>query len=99
MHRTNQSLLSLATLAILPILSLQVQAQAPSGRPMTSARTNGTFHNSTSTRRAPTSTRTVPTLTDSGGFATGTSFVNAGENMSPIVMGGLVLFLGGLLAF
>ncbi|THV55036.1 hypothetical protein BGAL_0015g00210 [Botrytis galanthina] len=96
MPRVNQSLLSLATLAILLMLSLQVQAQAPSGRPITSARTNGTF---TSTRKAPTSTRTIPTLTDSGGFATGTSFVNAGENMSPVAMGGLVVFLGGLLAF
>ncbi|TGO40449.1 hypothetical protein BHYA_0037g00500 [Botrytis hyacinthi] len=99
MPRINQSLLSLATLAILLILSLQVQAQAPSGRPITSARTNGTFHNSTSTRKAPTSTITKPTLTDSGGFATGTTFVNAGENMSPVAIGGLVVFLGGLLAF
>ncbi|KAF7960919.1 hypothetical protein EAE96_000591 [Botrytis aclada] len=99
MPRINPPLLSLATLAILLTLTLQVQALAPSGRPISSARTNGTFHNSTSTRKAPTSTRTIPTLTDSGGFATGTSFVNAGENMAPVAFGGLVVFLGGLLAF
>ncbi|KAI9648447.1 hypothetical protein NHQ30_003081 [Ciborinia camelliae] len=98
MPRTYQPVLFLATLAILLMLSLQVQAQAPSN---SSIHTNGTF-----TRQGPTSTRngtvsiTSPTITDSGGFATGTSIINAGENMSPhTAIGGLAVFLGWLLTF
>ncbi|QSZ29420.1 hypothetical protein DSL72_003934 [Monilinia vaccinii-corymbosi] len=103
MSRTYQPILFLAALTFLLMFSIQVQAQDASGRPHSSTHTNGTF-----TRPSPTSTRhrngttsATPTITDSGGFATGTNVLNAGENMTPqLAIGGLgAVALGWLLAF
>ncbi|ESZ94944.1 hypothetical protein SBOR_4668 [Sclerotinia borealis F-4128] len=94
MPRTSQPVFFffLATITILLILSIQVQAQTTTGRPFPSMHANGTFNN-TSTRHNPSKTSvgtTSFTITDSGGFATGTSFNRAGESkMTPrLAVGG-----------
>ncbi|KAB8304550.1 hypothetical protein EYC80_003933 [Monilinia laxa] len=102
MPRTYHPVLFLAALTFLLMFSIQVQAQDASGRPHSSIHTNGTF-----TRQPPTITghrnstaSATSTITDSGGFATGTSIINAGENVSPqAAIGGLAVVLGWLLAF
>ncbi|EDO03619.1 predicted protein [Sclerotinia sclerotiorum 1980 UF-70] len=98
MARTNLPVVFLAILTFLLIFSIQVQAQI-----QTPAQTSeqSPVHNSTSTRR-PTNTRTSVTLTDSGGFATGTSTINAGENINVgvaprVVMGGFAVVSGWVL--